>query len=207
MEEIRLNLGCGPNAPLGWVNIDRSPSMILDSVPGAKWALHHVIGLHPGHLVKWPRGIRRHDVTKGLPFADGSVSAIYSSHTLEHLYLDDAERVLRECRRVLSAGGILRLALPDSRLLARCLVDGGSGLEFNKGLNAQPLVRPSLRSRLIALTGANVHRWQPTADLVRNLLQDAGFHGITELTFQNGALPDLATVEHRMESMFIEAIA
>src|ERR1022692_225755 len=118
MEEIRINLGCGPHAPRGWVNIDRSPSMVLDAIPGAKWTLHRVIGLQPGHLVKWPKGISHHDITKGLPFADRTVSAIYSSHTLEHLYLDDAQQLLRECHRVLIPGCTLRLALPDSALLA-----------------------------------------------------------------------------------------
>ena len=104
-------------------------------------------------------------------------------------------------------GCVLRLALPDSDLLARRLVDEGRGLEFNMGLNAQPLVRPNLRSSVLALVGASVHRWQPTHDLVRDLLRDAGFSGITELTFRNGSLPDLELVEHREESMFAEAIA
>ena len=205
MKEIRLNLGCGPYAPRGWVNIDRSPSMVLDAIPGAKWALHRTVGLQPGHRVTWPRGIRRHDVTKGLPFPDRSVSAIYSSHALEHLYLDDAKGLLRECHRVLSRGCILRLALPDSTLLARRLVEGGTGLDFNIGLNAQPLERPRLRGSLLAVAGASVHRWQPTSDLVRDLLADAGFRGITELSYRVGSLPDLASVEHRAESMFVEA--
>ena len=70
--------------------------------------------------------------------------------------------------------GVVRLALPDSELLARRLLDGGRGLEFNEGLNAQPLVRPRLRARLLAFAGGNVHRWQPTRDLVRDLLSLLG---------------------------------
>ena len=47
-----------------------------------------------------------------LPFDASSVSAIYLSHTLEHLQLDRALLFLAECSRILKNNGILRLALP-----------------------------------------------------------------------------------------------
>jgi SAM-dependent methyltransferase len=200
-----LNLGCGLNAAPGWVNIDRSPSLILDRVPGAKRALNSVVGLQPGHLVTWPEGIRRLDITKGLPFKGGSVHAIYSSHMLEHLYLSDAQRVLEECRRVLAVGGILRLALPDSDALARRLVEGGSGRTFNEQLYAYPLARPNWRGRAVRAVGASIHHWQPTRDLVYAMLREAGFQNVTERAFREGTLPDILAVEHREESMFWEA--
>jgi predicted SAM-dependent methyltransferase len=200
-----VNLGCGLNAAPGWVNIDRSPSLVLDRIPGAKRALHRLIGLQPGHLVTWPQGIRRLDITKGLPFERGSVRAVYSSHMLEHLYLSDAQRVLVECHRVLEVGGVLRLALPDSDALARRLVEGGSGRTFNEQLYAYPLVRPNWRGRVLSTVGASIHHWQPTRDLVRAMLQEAGFPKATERVFRQGTLPDLLAVEHREESMFWEA--
>jgi len=53
-----------------------------------------------------------------LPFADGSVAAIYLDRVLEFLDLADGARLLRECRRVLARGGRLRVVTTD---LARIL--------------------------------------------------------------------------------------
>ncbi len=49
----------------------------------------------------------------GLPFADGSIAAIYLDHVIEGLDLPDGVRLLRECRRVLARGGRLRVVTAD----------------------------------------------------------------------------------------------
>jgi SAM-dependent methyltransferase len=51
------------------------------------------------------------DVRHGLPFKN--VEVIYAEHFLEHLPLKDGLAFLRECRRVLHAGGVLRLSTPN----------------------------------------------------------------------------------------------
>lgn len=205
MEGIRVNLGCGLNAANGWVNIDKSPSMALDRLPGAKRVLHQIGVLRDEHMAKWPANVRRHDITKGLPFHDAAVETIYSSHTLEHVYLDEAQAILRECRRVLRPDGMLRLALPDAEELARRLLETGDGRQFNEQLMAQPLSRPKLKSRVMGAFGAHIHRWQPTRGLIRDLLTEVGFAEVTEHAFLEGRLPGLTTVEHRRESIFMEA--
>jgi len=55
----------------------------------------------------------------GLP--DRSVSAIYSSHTLEHASLGDGQvmATLREWFRVMKPGGLLLISVPDLPTLAR----------------------------------------------------------------------------------------
>jgi SAM-dependent methyltransferase len=201
---MRVNLGCGLNAPDGWVNIDRSPSIALTRLH-IKPVLRR-LGFAGPHLAEWPSNIRRHDMTKGLPFADGSVQAIYSSHALEHVYLNEAQAVLRECFRVLRPDAIVRLALPDSEAMVRALLDGGGGLRFNEDLAMHPLARPRLRAQLLRAVGAGIHRWQPTRDLVVDLLSQAGFEQIKEHGFCEGSLPDIQAVEHRDGSLFIEAV-
>jgi predicted SAM-dependent methyltransferase len=64
------------------------------------------------------------DLRNRLPFADGSARLIYCSHVLEHLYPEDAIRLLREMCRVLAQDGVVRLAVPS---FEHCLViaDGG----------------------------------------------------------------------------------
>jgi SAM-dependent methyltransferase len=55
----------------------------------------------------------RSAIRKPLPFPDGSASVIYASHVLEHLYFEEGKRLIREAFRVLDAGGILRVVVPD----------------------------------------------------------------------------------------------
>ncbi len=91
-----LNLGCGRRFHPEWTNLD----------------------LHPADpaIGKW-------DVCTPLPFADGSFDAVYHSHLLEHLQADRAVGFLRECRRVLTPGGILRVAIPDLEAIARLYLE------------------------------------------------------------------------------------
>ena len=87
-----LNLGCGQRFHAAWINLDLAPA-------------------HPS--------IRRGDVTQPLPFEDAVFDAVYHSHLMEHLPRAQALPFLRECRRVLKPGGILRLAIPNLEAIAR----------------------------------------------------------------------------------------
>src|SRR5437773_7225338 len=87
-----LNLGCGQRYHPAWSNLDLQPAA---------------------------SSIRRWDVTQPLPFADASFAAVYHSHLLQILPRDQALPFLRECRRVLQPGGILRLAIPNLEAIAR----------------------------------------------------------------------------------------
>lgn len=90
----KVSLGCGNAVPEGW------------------------IGLDLGHV-----GPRIHvwDLRRPLPFADGTVSAFLLEHSLEHLYFDDARRLLEECHRCLRPGGAIRVVSPDAWHLAGIL--------------------------------------------------------------------------------------
>jgi predicted SAM-dependent methyltransferase/acetyltransferase-like isoleucine patch superfamily enzyme len=84
MGPIRLNVGCGQVLFKGWRNVDLEP---------------------PADVI--------HDITRGLPWPDGTVDCIYAEHFLEHLPVEDGLAFLRECRRALQPGGIVRIAVPD----------------------------------------------------------------------------------------------
>lgn len=85
-EGYRLHLGCGRNYIPGMINCDGNRLRRIDC-----WL----------------------DLRNPLPFPDGSASFVYCSHTLEHLFLDEACRLLREIRRVLRPDGVCRLATPS----------------------------------------------------------------------------------------------
>jgi SAM-dependent methyltransferase len=51
-----------------------------------------------------------------LPFDDASLDFVFSEHFLEHLFLDEAVALLRECHRVLRPRGVVRTCVPDADL-------------------------------------------------------------------------------------------
>jgi len=64
------------------------------------------------------------DVLGGLPFEDESIDVILASHFLEHLNREEGERFLKECFRVLKPKGVIRLSVPDSKLLVQKYLKG-----------------------------------------------------------------------------------
>ncbi|HVV30417.1 MAG TPA: methyltransferase domain-containing protein [Mycobacteriales bacterium] len=211
MSDVRLNLGSGPVAVPGWVNIDRSPNVLLQRVPAVKRGLRRAGVLNDQHMAAWAADVQRIDMVKGLPYPDGSVQAIYSSHTFEHLYLADVRVLMIECHRVLAADAVMRVALPDAEQWARDLLAGvaqdgeTAGLTFNRRIGSHHFDRPRGIRKLTALGAGSLHRWQPTRDLVRELFDEAGFGHVVERAYRVGDLPDLAVIETRPESLFFEA--
>lgn len=59
-------------------------------------------------------------------FAEGTFTAVYASHVLEHFdYKDEIIDVLREWRRVLRPGGSLYVSVPDLESLCRLYIAPG----------------------------------------------------------------------------------
>lgn len=66
-----------------------------------------------------------HDVhQEPLPLEDNSVEAIYTSHTLEHIFPDRLPFVLKECLRVLKPEGLIRIVVPDADRAVRAYAKG-----------------------------------------------------------------------------------
>jgi len=211
MPGLRVNLGSGTTAPSGWLNMDRSPGLLLRKIPFLRAFLRNAGVLRgPQADVMWPPNVRRHDVRKGLPFPAESVEVIYSSHMVEHLPRDDAVRLVKECRRVLRHGGILRIAVPDLRGCAERYVasDASDAAdEFMRAIGTGLETTPRGWSRLIEATSGARHRWMYDAASLQAICQECGFRNVSERRYREGRCPDLASVEHRPDSLFVEAIA
>ena len=59
----------------------------------------------------------------------GSVDAVWSSHTIEHLFEPEVERALVEFRRVLAPGGFVLITCPDLEEVARLVLEKGLDAE------------------------------------------------------------------------------
>lgn len=53
------------------------------------------------------------DLTRPLPWKDGEVDNIYSSHVVEHFSREEWERISKEWQRVIKVGGTIEIRCPD----------------------------------------------------------------------------------------------
>ena len=200
MSSDRLHLGAFDQVVDGWINTDVSPHLIVARIPGAGAVLHALGRLSDDRYAAYRDGrfrrLRYLDLTRRFPFPDDSLSAIYSSHTFEHLRVDEAERALAECHRTLRPGGILRIAVPHlDNIVAH--YDPTRPDEFLDGVFQGRSRRDNAHAR---------HWWHYNATSLGVRMHAAGFREVVECDFRQGRLPDLATLEYREWSLFMEAV-
>lgn len=211
-ETVRLNVGSGPYVLPGWTSIDKSLTPLLERVPLAKGALVLMGLLDYTQLQNvWPAGVVRLDVTKSLPYEAGSVDAIYSSHFVEHLTRDEADRFFREALRVLRPGGILRLAVPDLQLAAReylTRVDAGdpvAGDAFIESLSVNPTHSGSRLRKLALRLVHRPHGWMYDELSLSHRLESVGFLVIGRRSAADSTCPDAERLDTRPTSLFVDA--
>ncbi len=113
-QKLFVQYGCGLSAPAGWLNFDASPTLRLQRLPfGVGTLLKHYLS------PRFPENVRYGDIVHGLPIMGDSCDAVYCSHILEHLSLQDFSLALRETYRILKPGGIFRLVVPDLEILVK----------------------------------------------------------------------------------------
>ncbi|MCJ7634810.1 methyltransferase domain-containing protein [Candidatus Bathyarchaeota archaeon] len=95
---------------------------------------------------------QRLDVRNGIPYKNNSVDLVLCSHLIEHLSRDEGDAFLKECYRVLKPKGILRLVIPDTRLLIGKYLDGSimDYRHINVGVEKAPDTAEALFHLLIA---------------------------------------------------------
>jgi predicted SAM-dependent methyltransferase len=140
------------------------------------------------------RQVRYLNVGTRFPLSDASVDCVYSQHLLEHLYPEVAKSCLSESFRVLKPGGILRVCIPDLDLMVR-------GYDSS---NPEPFLDAIFEGR--QARDKNRHHWHYNKVSMEALLKSVGFPQIFTCGYREGRCPDLASVENRPESLFMEAI-
>jgi SAM-dependent methyltransferase len=183
-----LNLGCGTDIHPGWINIDA--------------------GVKPSF--KGRTVVINYDLRRGLPFNDGSIDVVYSSHFFEHLNTTDGFELMKQCLRVLKKSGLFRAAVPDARIPIRAYVEGDSEyfLKASSLLDSlgTDLPIPELRSHIdyIDLTARGwEHRVLYDPDKMTRLLSHAGFVDVNVVDYDPAY--DLADEIRRLASFYIEA--
>jgi predicted SAM-dependent methyltransferase len=171
----KLHVGCGNVKLPGWLNIDVEPSADL------------VI-----------------DIREGLPFEDNSIDFIYNEHFLEHLTYEEGEKALRDFRRCLKNGAVLRIATPDLDFLIQLYHS-----DF-KNEDWFPAGYEFVKTKGMAINMA--FRWwghqyvYNEEDLTGQLVK-VGFQNIKSCELNKSNYPELSNLETRKEStLILEAV-
>jgi predicted SAM-dependent methyltransferase len=174
----RLNWACGTTPARGWINADRlaAPGIALSG-----------------------------DIRDGLPFGDGVVDYAVAIHGLQDLGYLDVVPALKELRRVLRPGGVLRLGLPDLERALDAYTRGDAGYFYIPDAEVT-----TLSGKLIVqLTWYGSVRTPFTWEFARELLLRAGFRGVVRCAYRITASHHAAIVEldnRERESLFVEAV-
>jgi predicted SAM-dependent methyltransferase len=146
----------------------------------------------------------RCDVRDGLPLSAASLDYVVSIHALQDLPYPDLVPALRELRRVLKPGGVLRLGLPD---LDRA-IQAYLGRDRDYFLIPDREVRSLGGKLVVQMLWYGALRSMFTYDFVKELLEKAGFVAVTRCGFRETAstYPGIVELDNREgESLFVEA--
>ncbi|NTA39814.1 class I SAM-dependent methyltransferase [Agrobacterium salinitolerans] len=159
----KLNIGCGPVIFDGWINID------IDHVDADVNA----------------------DVTKGLEFEDNSVSFVFAEHFIEHLPRVEAVKFLKECRRVMRPGGVIRLSTPDLDELVDAYIarDAGRWGQLWQPINAAHMLNEAFYSW--------GHQFLYNREEMTALLKEAGLPNIRWCNHRQSIFKELSGLEAR----------
>jgi SAM-dependent methyltransferase len=195
-----VNIGCGFRAPKTWRNFDASPTLRFERIP--------LVGrLYTRNAMRFPLNVEYGDILKGLPVEQAR--AVFASHILEHLSLDDFRVALGHIHKMLAPGGYFRLVVPDLEALARAYLDSESpksSHDFMRGtcLGVESRAR-GIRGLAVSVFGNSKHLWMWDYKSLREELAAVGFENIRRCQFNDSEEAAFRDVED--EGRFRDAVA
>ncbi len=208
----KLNLGCGPVQPEGWVNVDGSNRAWLASKVNWLDSLLVAVKLFP--KTEFSKRTTVLNLLKGLPYASNSIAAIYAGELWEHLELKDAQKLTAECFRALAPGGVLRLVVPDGIEFWRKYLDIFDSMMAmpREQRSCEPLRKHvamyfrDICTRQIWLGSmGHVHKWQYDEIQLIKQMEQAGFFKVDRQPFHVSRIPDVHLVE-RSNFLIVEGV-
>jgi predicted SAM-dependent methyltransferase len=207
---LKLNLGCGPVHAAGWVNVDGSRrAWVASRLPSVdRWLVRRKL---------WPPTefgptTMFTELRHRLPWADAAAEAVYLGEVLEHLTRADALRLLDECARVLRAGGVLRVRVPDNVRFWRNYLTEYDAIRARPRAEwsdahtrwVEQFFRDIAVRRTWVGSFGHFHKWMWDEVSLTLALGRAGFVDVERRAFLDSAIADVAAVEMR-DDLIMEA--
>ena len=174
-----LNIGCGPYAKPGFINLDYF------------W--------HPQIDICW-------DITKlPFPLPDNSLEGVFTEHCLEHIEMNETLENMKEFYRLLKPGGVARIVVPDGELYCDIYQRRKQGsqelMPYEEGY-----ISPM--ARINGIFRNHGHKFIYDFETMKKLLQQAGFTNIKKCSYRTGADQRLLVDQdwRANESLYVEAI-
>lgn len=203
MDRQYVQFGCGMCAPETWQNFDAGPAFWLQS----RFPFLTPLLVKRG-FPDYPKNIRYGDVIKGLPVPPQSAEAVYCSHVLEHMTLEEFRIAIRNVFHYLRPGGTFRLVLPDLEQLIKSYVNDSSPEASSHFMRESYLGESSLarglRAMPTALFGRSRHLWMWDYKGIAEQLAGAGFTDIRRA--QLGDSPDARFQEVESEGRWTDCL-
>ena len=147
------------------------------------------------------------DLSISIPFENNSVDFIFNEHFLEHLTVEEGQVFLKDCKRVLKDGGVLRISMPDLETTVKDYFNPNwkedkkayykkFGLEFIK--TKAEKININFRSW--------GHKWLYDKEELERRLKEAGFKNIKFCELKESDYPELRNLETRNESTLIAEV-
>ena len=212
-----LNLGCGTrtSSDARVVNLDHSIYLILKKYRLLRRVTGWLFGDFRFQMADaLPGNILVHDLSRGIPFATGTVDAVYHSHFLEHLDREHVPDFLAEVYRALRPGGTHRLVVPDLESLCReylahldFMTEGSHDKQQHDGFIARMLEQSVRKESAItrqqkplkrwvenvflgdARRRGETHQWMYDRVNIAQLLEDSGYRDVSVMQYDASSIP------------------
>jgi len=141
------------------------------------------------------------DATRPFPLRAGAFHYVFSEHMIEHVEYAGAQAMLRECRRVLRPGGVIRVVTPNLAVVAAICAPCRSGPQqsyydfFVQHFipDGQPATPAAVANAFFRSWG---HRFIYDEPTLRLLLEEAGFTDVVRRRLGESDHAPLAGIEH-----------
>jgi predicted SAM-dependent methyltransferase len=178
---VMFNIGCGTDYKKDWINVDNNTDNNIEELD-----------------LNW-------DLRKRLPFKDNSADFTYNEHFIEHLTVEESQKVIKDLMRVLKPGGVLRIATPDLESVVKQYLD--------PKLEQDPLIKnwdmSFIRTRAESINMSFRfwgHEWIYDWEELKRRLEEAGCVNIKRSRINQSQHLELRGLETRKESLLIVEI-
>ncbi len=203
-----INLGSSTTSPQGWIGISGGITILFLNMPAFLLRMVYPLSSRSKKtsfkdFYKKVRSSRilHHNLFYGIPYKNGVVSNVFTSHFFEHLSYNTALFMAIESYRVLKPGGMIHIVVPslesDVNKLKQATKDYDNG--------DSSAARYLLTEPYVDLTDPfSHHRFMYDFDDMKTLLEKAGFKNITQVERYKGAMPNIEPLENR-PGLIVEA--